>query len=87
MTDNQSIPSHLQIALASIRCFASDGTLNVDELNELLAIAEADGGIDDEEARVLSNIMNKALESPVDGETVSRIQQISERIMRRHDDS
>lgn len=54
-----SIPSHLKLALASVKCFSDDGTLDLQELNYLLGIALADNVIDDEEKRVLSSIFGK----------------------------
>ncbi len=83
MKDQTNIPSHLKLALESIPYFTNDGKLSVDEIDKLLAIAEEDGKIDDEEARVLSNILKKALEGKVDPATTARIQVISEIIMRR----
>jgi hypothetical protein len=65
----------LSIALASIRCFTDDGTLDTNELNYLLGIAKADGNIDADEKRVLSSIMSKAM-NRVDVGTAKRISEI-----------
>ncbi len=80
---SQDIPSHLKMALESIPCFTDDGKLSVEEMDKLLAIAEEDGKIDSDEARVLSSILKKALTGTVDPATTARIQVISEIIMRR----
>lgn len=75
----RTIDSHLEIALASIRCFADDGTLDVNELNFLLGLALRDGRVDDEEKRVLRNIFGKLSESDVDPVVWSRIAQAKEK--------
>jgi tellurite resistance protein len=41
----------------SIQCFSNDGRLDAQELKALLEIAERDGVIDDNEARVLRKII------------------------------
>ncbi len=81
---NNNLPSHLAIALSSIQCFLDDGRLDEAELNKLLALAEADHHIDDDEARVLSSIMKQALDSGVDAAMTQRIQQVSEHILKRN---
>lgn len=68
--------SHLRVALASIQCFTDDGTLDVGEINFLLGLARADGQVDDDEKRVLSNIFNKVNENQVDRGTWKRIQEV-----------
>lgn len=50
---------YLEMAYRSIECFSNDGKLNVTELRKLLAIAERDGAVDDNERRVLRSILDK----------------------------
>jgi tellurite resistance protein len=50
---------HLEIAFRSIECFSNDGKLSVNELQKLLDIALRDGRVDDEEKRVLRNIIKR----------------------------
>lgn len=50
---------YLELSYHSIQCFANDGKLLIDELNELLTIALRDGVIDDDEKRVLNAIFDK----------------------------
>ena len=57
--------SHLEIALASIKCFTDDGTLDIGELNFLLGLALKDNKVDEEEKRVLGNIFSKITKSSV----------------------
>ena len=53
------IRSHLQIVLASMTAFSNDGKLDAPELRAMAAIAQKDGEIDVDEARVLRNIIDK----------------------------
>ena len=64
---------HLSLALASVKCFTDDGTLNLSEVNYLLSLAEADGHVDDEEKRVLANIFGKVNRDSVSLKTWKRI--------------
>lgn len=66
--------SHHEIAIASIRCFTDDGTLDAGELNFLLGLALRDNVIDDDEKRVLSDIFNKVSKSEVTQQVWERIQ-------------
>jgi len=50
---------HLEIAYKSMELFANDGTLNEAEFNHLLDIALRDGEVNDDEKRVLSNILGR----------------------------
>jgi uncharacterized membrane protein YebE (DUF533 family) len=68
--------SHLKLALASIRCFTDDGTLDLAELNYLLGIATADGVVDEEERRVPHSILDKMKEKDVNPRAWDRIQEI-----------
>ena len=52
-------PSHLQIVMESIHLHANDGQLDHDEVGQLIAIAEADGTISDDERRVLGDILEE----------------------------
>ena len=45
--------------MASIAGFQNEGRLHESELDKLVAIAERDGSIDTDEARVLNNIISK----------------------------
>lgn len=50
---------HLEIAYRSINAFANDGQLDEHELEKLLEIAERDGDVNEDETRVLSNILSR----------------------------
>lgn len=68
------IESHHEIALASIRCFTDDGTLDAGELNFLLGLALRDNIIDDDEKRVLSDIFSKVSKADVTPQVWERIE-------------
>lgn len=67
---------YLEMTFHSINCFANDGTLDVNELNQILAIALKDGVVDDNEKHVLSNIIGKLNEEELDGELLSKVEEI-----------
>ena len=68
--------AYLELAYSSINVFADDGTLDMGELNFLLGIALRDGQIDDDERRVLGNILKQALTVPLTPSVKSRIVEI-----------
>lgn len=70
--------SHTEIAVASIKCFTDDGTLDLKELEYLMGLAQRDGVIDDEEKRVLSNIFGKISQVDVSTEVWTQIGQIKQ---------
>ncbi len=72
--------SHLEIALASIICFQDDGRLDEMELDKLLSIAERDGSINPDEARVLNKIMGKLIPAELDESMRSRVQNLREQL-------
>lgn len=57
---------YLEMAFRSIECFSDDGKLDAEELRRILAIAERDGNIDDNEIRVLKNIIARVRPEEVD---------------------
>ena len=67
------IRSHHEIAIASIHVFSDDGRLDLAELEKLLALALRDDVIDEDEKRVLGNILTRAERDGVDAEVRTRI--------------
>lgn len=49
---------HLEMSFMSIQCFTDDGKLDAEELGSIMSIAERDGVIDENEIRVLRNIIS-----------------------------
>lgn len=71
--------SHMDIAIASIQCFADDGTLDLNELNFLLGLALRDNYVDDKEKEVLSDIFAKVTKNDVEEKVWNRILEIKEK--------
>ena len=70
------LPSHHEIAVASIHVFSDDGRLDLAELEKLLALALRDEVVDEDEKRVLANILTRAERDGVDDAVLSRIGQV-----------
>lgn len=68
--------SHHEIALNSIRCFADDGTLDLEEVNFLLGLALRDDKIDADEKRVLADIFGRITKDTVSDKTWERIESV-----------
>lgn len=67
--------SHLEIAIASIKCFTDNGTLDEGELNFLLGLALRDDKVDEDEKRVLGNIFKQVSQNKVKPVVWERIQE------------
>ncbi len=70
------IHSHLEIAVASIHVFSDDGKLDLAELEKLLALALRDDAVDEDEKRVLGNILTRAERDGVAAEVQTRIDEV-----------
>jgi hypothetical protein len=68
--------SHHEIAIASIHVFSDDGRLDLDELEKLLALALRDEVVDEDEKRVLGNILARAERDGVAVEVKARIDEV-----------
>lgn len=71
---------YLEMSFRSIQCFANDGRLDVQELGSLLDIAERDGVIDDNEIRVLKNIVARIKPEEIDQPMQDKIAQVMQKI-------
>lgn len=71
---------HLEMALRSIEAFQNNGQIDAEELNEIIAIAERDGVIDQNEIRVLRSIVSRIDPSEVDDEVRLALNSLSEKI-------
>lgn len=67
---------YLEMTFHSINCFADDGSLDVDELNQIMDIALRDGVVDDNEKRVLANILGRLKTYELTGEMAVRVDEI-----------
>lgn len=71
---------YLEMSFRSIQCFADDGRLNVQELGTLLAIAERDGVIDDNEIRVLKKIIAHIKPEEIDQAMSDKLAEVAKKI-------
>jgi hypothetical protein len=67
---------YLEMSFRSINCFANDGKLDVNELNEIVSIALKDGVVDDNEKRVLGRIIARLNASELQGALQQRVNQL-----------
>jgi len=63
MSENRD---YLEMTFQSINCFADDGKLDAAELKKIFDIAKRDGVVDDNEKRVLRNIISKVKPEELD---------------------
>lgn len=71
---------YLEMSFHSIQCFTNDGKLDAGELGKILAIAEKDGVIDQNEIRVLRNIIARIKPHEVDEAMKSKLMEISKKV-------
>lgn len=67
---------YLEMSFKSINCFANDGKLLPDELDEIFDIALRDGEVDDNEKRVLRDIISRLTESELTPEMINKIDKL-----------
>jgi len=71
---------YLEMSFRSIQCFSNDGKLDAHELGKILEIAEKDGKIDNNEMRVLQNIIARIKPHEVDEAMREKMMEISKKI-------
>lgn len=71
---------YLEMSFQSIQCFSNDGKLDAQELGKILAIAEKDGVIDQNEMRVLRNIISRVKPHELDEAMRKKMMEISEKV-------
>lgn len=71
---------YLEMSFHSIQCFSNDGKLDAGELGKIMAIAEKDGVIDQNEIRVLRNIVARIKPYEVDELMREKLQELSLKI-------
>lgn len=72
----RKLESHHEIAVASINCFSDDGKLDLGELNFLLGLALRDDKVDEDEKRVLANVLRKLTPQNVEPIVWQRIEAV-----------
>jgi dUTPase len=60
----------------TIQCFTDDGVLDVEELDQIVAIALADGVVDDAERKVLKSIIYNLTSKDLTPELWKRVEQL-----------
>ncbi|MES9903807.1 MAG: hypothetical protein ABW168_14170 [Sedimenticola sp.] len=70
---------YLEMSFHSINCFANDGKLDINELNQILDIAMRDGVVDDNEKRVLQNIISRVKPSEMSAEMAAKVIEIRQK--------
>lgn len=74
------VRDYLEMSFQSIQCFSNDGKLDAQELGKILAIAEKDGVIDQNEIRVLRNIISRVKPHELDEAMRRKMMEISEKV-------
>ncbi|VAW58132.1 hypothetical protein MNBD_GAMMA11-721 [hydrothermal vent metagenome] len=67
---------YLDLTFRTIECFKHDGTLQVNELEELVQLALKDGVLDDNEKRILKNIFSRLTPEELSKEMLEEIEKI-----------
>ncbi len=65
-----------EMMFRTIKCFSNDGRLDVNELDQIVKIALADGVVDDEERKVLKNIIYNLTSKDLTLEMWNRVEQL-----------
>lgn len=71
---------YLEMSFRCIECFSNDGKLDANGLGNILQIAEKDGFIDQNEIRVLRNIISKIKPEEVDEDMRAKLEEIRVKI-------
>jgi len=67
----------LELTFKSINCFTDDGKLDASELDALLSIAMRDSVIDEDEKRVLRNIIARVRDDEIDSLLAEKIEEVN----------
>ncbi len=67
---------YLEMTFHSINCFADDGTLDAKELDQIISIALKDGVVDENEKRVLSNIIGRLNAAELESGLLAKVEEI-----------
>jgi len=71
--------SYIKLNVAAMTFFMDDGTIDMGELEGLLALALQDGVIDDDEKRVLGRIFGQVEPCDLSAEVLARIMEIKKK--------
>jgi hypothetical protein len=65
-----------EMMFRTIHCFSDDGKLDVNELDQIVKIAMHDGTVDEEEKKVLKNIICNLTSKDLNLELWTRVEQL-----------
>lgn len=71
---------YIEMSILASKFFGSDGKFDAQEMGELIAIAERDGVIDQDEIRVLRNIVSRINPNEVDDAMKAKLAEILEKV-------
>lgn len=71
--------AHIEMSLLSIECFMDDGKLDANELGKMVALAESDGEITQEEIHVLRSVIKRIRPEEVDSEMKARLDSLNKK--------
>lgn len=72
--------SHIEMALKSAEAFTNGGKLDAKELTEIIDIAERDNVIDQDEIRVLRNMISRVDPSEVNSTMRAKLAELLEKV-------
>lgn len=71
---------YIEMSIRASEYFSSDGKFDAQEMGKLIAIAERDGVIDQDEIRVLRNIISRLNPNEVDEAMKAKLAEILEKV-------
>jgi hypothetical protein len=72
--------AHIEMSLLAIECFMNDGKLDAKELDKMVALAEQDGEISQEEVSVLKSVIKRIKPEEIDAAMKRRLDALSKKI-------
>jgi citrate lyase beta subunit len=70
------MPDASEMVFRAVQCFTEDGTLDVEGLDQIVKIALEDGVVDDEEKKVLKNIIYNLTSKDLTAGMWARVEQL-----------
>lgn len=80
MSGNKESRDYLEMSFKSINCFSDDGKLDAVELGSIFDIALRDGVVDENEKRVLRQIISRLNAAELDAEMLAKLDDIKNQI-------
>lgn len=80
MSNQKESRDYLEMTFKSINCFADDGKMDAVELGKIFDIARRDGVVDDNEKRVLRQIISRLNTAELDSDMLSKLEEIKTEI-------